>query len=318
MTHTPTLRLLAVLELLQSRGEVSGQELARTLEVEERSVRRYIMMLRDIGIPIQGERGRHGGYSLLPGFRLPPLMFNTEEMTAVVMGLMLMRELGATSALALESASAKIERVLPAELRQRTDALRASLILDDVQLGTYAISNAFLMALSLAVHEQRNVTIRYVAGGGDLSERMISPYGLVLHATRWYIAATCHLCRDLRLFRLDRVHAVEPCEAPFSPPPADFDARAFVLESLARLPGTHACEILIDADLATVQATIPPSVAVLEAAGARTLMRCYTDSPGWLARQMVRLELPFKVLADETLKAALRALAAELAGSAEG
>ena len=316
MTHTPTLRLLAVLELLQSRAEVSGQELARTLEVEERSVRRYIMLLRDIGIPIQGERGRHGGYSLLPGFRLPPLMFNAEEITAVVMGLMLMRELGATSPLALESASAKIERVLPAELRQRADALRASLILDDVQWATYAISNAHLTALSLAVHERRKVRIAYATADGDLSERTIAPYGLVLHATRWYIPAYCQLRQDLRMFRLDRVQAVQPTEEPFTPP-ADFDARAFVLGSLARLPGTHACEILIDADLATVQATIPPSVALLEEDGAQTLMRCYTDDARWLERQMVGLELPFKVLADDALREALRALAAELVGSAE-
>ena len=118
------------------------------------------------------------------------------------------------------------------------------------------------------------------------------------------------------MFRLDRVQAVQPTEEPFTPP-ADFDARAFVLGSLARLPGTHACEILIDADLATVQATIPPSVALLEAAGAQTLMRCYTDDARWLARQMVGLELPFKVLADDALREALRALAAELVGSAE-
>lgn len=74
--YNPTTRLLSVLELLQSREQVSAQELARVLEVEERSVRRYITMLRDIGIPIDSERGRYGGYSLRPGFRLPPLMFN--------------------------------------------------------------------------------------------------------------------------------------------------------------------------------------------------------------------------------------------------
>src|SRR5688572_130704 len=113
--YNPTLRLLTILEILQSRGEVSGQELAQILEVEERSIRRYIMMLRDIGIPIEGERGRHGGYSLRPGFRLPPMMFNADEITAVMMGLMLMRELGSASSLAVESAAAKIERVLPFE-----------------------------------------------------------------------------------------------------------------------------------------------------------------------------------------------------------
>src|SRR5689334_5691765 len=114
--YNPTLRLLSILELLQSRGEVSGQELSRLVEVDERSIRRYIMLLRDMGIPIEAERGRGGGYALQPGFRLPPLMFNADEITAVTIGLMLMRELGSASALAIESATAKIERVLPADL----------------------------------------------------------------------------------------------------------------------------------------------------------------------------------------------------------
>jgi predicted DNA-binding transcriptional regulator YafY len=316
MTHTPTLRLLAVLELLQSRSEVSGQELAQTLEVEERSIRRYVMLLRDIGIPIQSERGRHGGYSLLPGFRLPPLMFNADEMTAVVVGLMLMRESGATPLLAVESAAAKIARVLPVELRQRTEALRAALVLDDLPFPTYGVSSAFLTTLSLAAYARQNVRIGYTSSDGADTERRISPYGIVLHATRWYVPAYCHLRQETRLFRLDRVRALDPTDETFTPP-VGFDARAFVLAALARLPGMHACEILIEADLTTVQATLPPSVAVLEADGTQTRMRCYTDDVGWLARQMVRLELPFKVLADEALKEALRALAAELAGSVE-
>ncbi len=84
--YHPTTRLLTILELLQSRGEMSGEELAEVLEVEKRSIRRYIMMLRDMGIPVDGERGRHGGYALRPGFRLPPMMFNADEITAVMIG----------------------------------------------------------------------------------------------------------------------------------------------------------------------------------------------------------------------------------------
>src|SRR6266508_4298261 len=97
--YNPATRLLSMLELLQSRGEVSGGELAQALEVDDRSVRRYILMLRDMGFPIEGERGRHGGYSLRPGFRLPPLMFNADEVMAVMLGLMLMEGLGSTSRL---------------------------------------------------------------------------------------------------------------------------------------------------------------------------------------------------------------------------
>src|SRR5919206_1828063 len=92
--YHPTTRLLAVLELLQSRQRVGGAELARRLEVDERTVRRYVTMLRDLGIPVEAERGRHGAYRLRPGYKLPPLMFTDEEALAVVLGLLAARRLG--------------------------------------------------------------------------------------------------------------------------------------------------------------------------------------------------------------------------------
>jgi predicted DNA-binding transcriptional regulator YafY len=312
--YNPTLRLLAILELLQSRGEVSGQELAQTLEVEERSVRRYIMQLRDMGIPIEGERGRHGGYALQPGYRLPPLMFNADEITAIVMGLMLIHELRIPSALAIESASAKIERVLPDELRTRADALRRSLAFDDVPLKTYAITNEYISTISLAVHEHRCLNVTYVAASGDATERVIAPYGLVMHATAWYIPAYCFLRQDVRTFRLDRVRSLARTEQAFTPPP-DFDARDFVLKALARLP-EQTFEVIVHASLATVEATVRPSLALLEPLGENTLLRCFTEDPHWLARVLAGLELPFAVRRGDSLREALRELAARLVGSA--
>ena len=144
--YNPTTRLLTILELLQSRGQISAQELAQTLEVEERSVRRYVTMLRDIGIPIESERGRYGGYALRPGYRLPPLMFNHEEILAVTVGLLLMRELGSVSPLAVDSATAKIERVLPEEVQQRSQALRHFLALDMLPPRTHAVSSQWMLA----------------------------------------------------------------------------------------------------------------------------------------------------------------------------
>ena len=314
--YNPTLRLLSVLELLQSRSEVSGHELAQLLEVDERSVRRYILMLRDIGIPIEGERGPHGGYSLRPGFRLPPLMFNNQEITAVMMGLMLMRELGSTSLLAIESATAKIERVLPEELVQSADALRRTLILEDVQFGTYSVSSEWILAFSRTAHEGRCLHITYVGSEGETTERMIAPYGLVLHARTWYVPAYCYLREDIRVFRLDRVRSFSRSEQEFTRP-ADFDARAYVLDSLARLPGMYAFEVIWDAPIGTVRELIPASLAILESVeGAKTLMRCYSDDPHWFARYLTSIELPFAVQETDELRMALRTLADEILAGA--
>ena len=83
-----------MLELLQARGRVGGPELARRLEVGERTVRRYVAMLQEMGVPVEAERGRYGAYTLRPGFKLPPMMFTDEEAIALALGLLSARRLG--------------------------------------------------------------------------------------------------------------------------------------------------------------------------------------------------------------------------------
>jgi predicted DNA-binding transcriptional regulator YafY len=309
--YNPTTRLLTILELLQSRGEMTGQEIAQVLEVEERSVRRYIMLLRDIGIPVEGERGRYGGYRLRPSYRMPPLMFNAEEINVVVLGLMLLREFGYGSQAAVESTQAKIERVLPEELRQRTDAIRQSLLLSHVQLGTYNISNEQITVFSLAIHERQCLQIQYVSGDGDVTERMIAPYGLVLHSRTWYVPAYCYLRGEPRLFRLDRIRSATPVNQRFEMP-ADFDATAFMLAQLAQMRGMYKFEVMIHAPIEIVREEIPPHIAALEAVGAETLMQCYSDDPHWFAIYLTRIDMPFTVRGPDELREAVRVLAERL------
>src|SRR6266480_2083303 len=129
--YFPATRVLTVLELLQSRQRISGPELAERLEVDTRTVRRYIMMLQDLGVPVEAERGRYGSYRLRPGFKLPPLMFTDDEALALTLGLLAARKMGlAVAAPAVEGALAKIERVLPTTLRTRVQAVEETLIFD--------------------------------------------------------------------------------------------------------------------------------------------------------------------------------------------
>src|SRR5579875_2417686 len=123
--YHPTTRLLALLELLQSRGQMSGTEIAERLQVDGRSVRRYILMLQDLGIPIEGTRGPYGGYRLLPGYKLPPLLFSEDEAIALTLGLLLLQRSGlALTAAAVEGTLAKVERTLPTATRERVQALQ--------------------------------------------------------------------------------------------------------------------------------------------------------------------------------------------------
>src|SRR5216683_5548602 len=119
VVYRPTARVLTVLELLQSHGRLTGAELARRLEVDIRTVRNYVETLTDLGIPVMAERGRYGAYRLRPGYKLPPLFFNEEEAFALTLGLLVSRQLGLTAtAPAVEGTLAKIERVLPEQVRR--------------------------------------------------------------------------------------------------------------------------------------------------------------------------------------------------------
>src|SRR3989454_8657023 len=155
--YFPTTRVLTVLELLQSHQRLSGPDIAERLEVNPRTVRRYITMLQDLGIPVEAERGRYGAYRLRPGFKLPPLMFTEDEALALTLGLLAARRLGLTAtAPAVEGALAKIERVLPLTLRQRVQAIQANLILDLTHTGPTP-SSEVVVTLCAAAQQQRCV-----------------------------------------------------------------------------------------------------------------------------------------------------------------
>ncbi len=309
--YSPTTRLLTLLELLQSRGSVTGPEVAERLEVDVRSVRRYITMLRDMGIPVDSEKGRYGYYSLRPGFRLPPLMFNEPEIMAVILGLVAVRRLGMTSAPGVESAVAKIARVLPDELRQHAEALQTVLTLD-FDLPSYTNVNTSTLGLfSIAAHSRQQLWITYMGGRQDLTERAVDIYGLVFHAGAWYAPAFCHLRGDLRVFRLDRVQKAYLLEDRFTPP-ADFDALGHLLNTIAGMPGTWEVHLLLLTTLKQARDLIPADMAMLDEHPRGVWMRCYSDNLDWLARFMARTGLKFVILQPEALRATFRTLAHDL------
>ena len=159
--YHPTTRLLTILELLQSHASLTGAELARRLEVEPRSVRRYIQMLQDMGMPVEATLGPGGGYRLRPGFKLPPLMFSEDEATAIVLGLLgtSWLELG-LSALAVEGALAKVTRVLPLRARERLNAVASHLILSPHSQEARPDAT-LLIDLGDAIRQQRRIALDY-------------------------------------------------------------------------------------------------------------------------------------------------------------
>lgn len=175
MIPRPTTRLLALLELLQSRDRVGGAELARRLEVNARSLRRYMAMLEEIGIPVEAVRGPGGGYRLRPGYRLPPLMLTDEEAVALALGLAGLPRLGvALDPAVVTGAGAKLARVLPAALRERVGALEAG-IGSGPAPGDGAVTGALVATLGAAAGQGRRVRLGYRSRDGTETARVVDP-----------------------------------------------------------------------------------------------------------------------------------------------
>ena len=232
--YDPSMRVLTVLELLQTHGHLSGGELAARLEVSVRTVQRYVTRLQDLGIPVAGTRGPGGFYRLKPGFRLPPLMFGTDEAFAIALGLDALELLGlAETAPAMASVKAKLERVLPETVSARVAALRGVLGLERPRWVIEADIN-LLTRLASAVYDRRRVGVAYAAQGGEKSARVLEPLGLRQHEGRWFLAAYCLLREALRLFRVDRLGMVTVLNETFERP--EFEMGAFLRMSIASVP----------------------------------------------------------------------------------
>jgi predicted DNA-binding transcriptional regulator YafY len=313
----PATRLLMLLELLQDRPFATGRELAERLGVDIRTVRRYAVALQELGIPVQGERGPAGGYRLKPGYKLPPLMLTDEEASAIVLGLLAAERFGVGAGAAAAGALAKLRRVLPARLAAQVSGLEETLAFTHAPASPAPPQGETVLRLADAAGRRRRVRVRYTRHGGEESTRELSPYGLVFHAGRWYLAAFDHGRDALRTFRVDRVGSLRLGGAA-EPPPPDFDATEHVSRSLARVPWTWEVEVLLlDTDLEHARTQIPATLGELgEEPDGGVALRMRVESLDYMAAVLARLDRPFAVRRPDELRAAVDALADRLRASA--
>jgi len=314
--YHPTTRVLAVLELLQTHGRLSGAEMSARLAVDARTLRRYIVTLEDIGIPIVTERGRHGGYALMPGYKLPPMMFSDDEALALAVGLLAARNLGfSESAPAVESARAKLERIMPDRLRQRVRAVDQTVRLDLLRSNAPA-DNEALVTLSSAALAQQRVYLHYRASDGRDSEREFDPYGLVFWDGCWYALGMCQLRGDMRSFRLDRIVRTEPRAANFARPEG-FDALDYLRRSFNNMPRAHPVEVLLHTDLKTASRHFFNDVGLFEQTADGVLLRTSCDDLDWFAGHLAGMPCDFTVRTPSTLRDSVARLGERLLRSAQ-
>ncbi|WP_433047426.1 helix-turn-helix transcriptional regulator [Dactylosporangium sp. CS-033363] len=288
-------RVLALLEVLQAQPGLTGPQLAERLGIDERTVRRYAAALADLGLPVSAERGRYGGYRLAPGFRLPPLMLGDDEAVAVVLGLLAADQLGlGVGASARASALAKIERMLPSALRDRVQAVRATLGFTQPARAGSLFDVRHLLAVGEAVRDRRRLSLVYRSWRGEETRRDFDPYGVVFHAGRWYATGLDHRSGELRTLRLDRIGAVTVGEDRFEPPES-FDAAGHVVGALAAVPYRHEVEVVLHAPIEDVRRRVPASVGTTAAVANGTRLLCRAERLDGMARMLAGLGWDFTI-----------------------
>ena len=226
MSNTAT-RLITLIMLLQRRPNQKAAELAAVLGVSVRSLHRYVKMLEEMGIPLYSERGPAGGFSLVRGYRMPPLVFTPAEAVSVSLGARLVGELwGPLYAEAAQGALAKLDNVLPDEQRREVEWALHSLIATGINRTASGPLTGHLESLRHALRQQRRVCLVYRGRGrGGPTQRNFDPYALVHSYGWWYAVGFCHLRDEVRSFRIDRMISVTLGDETYAIP-ADFDARA--------------------------------------------------------------------------------------------
>ncbi|MFD5863429.1 helix-turn-helix transcriptional regulator [Agromyces sp. NPDC127015] len=220
-----TSRTLELLSLLQSHRHWSARELTGRLGVSERTLRRDVERLRELGYGIESVRGSAGGYRLEAGTGLPPLLLTDDEGVAIALGLRSQATAGLRGAEHTTlSALAKIEQVLPPALRRRIEALQSHTAVG-VGVGGWnrsgrpapEVDAELLGLLALSCRDGERLRFKYTDASGQGSARSVEPYRLVPVARRWYLLAWDRDRDDWRTFRLDRISDVFPTRVRFEP-----------------------------------------------------------------------------------------------------
>lgn len=311
------MRLLTVLEILQDREHVSGAELAKRLEVNSRTVQRYIARLQDLCIPVESTRGVGGAYRLKPGFRLPPMMFTDEEAFALTLGLHALRHLGLVAfAPATEGAAAKLGRVLPDPLRDSANAVEEVIAIEP---GPWVISTPAesLIRLCTAIRMRRPVGFHYESHDRTSSHREVEPYGMVHMDGRWYVVGRCRLREALRTFRLDRVSELEVSDETFDRP-TGFDAKAYLQRSMPFMQAGFSIEVWLDLPTDKARSHFALHRVMVENENGGTTLRCARENLEPFAAMLLTLGCPIEVRQPSELREAFERLEARATQAAVG
>ncbi|MEU7135961.1 YafY family protein [Streptomyces sp. NPDC046261] len=313
-------RLLKLLSLLQDHGDWRGGELAERLGVSGRTVRRDVERLRGLGYPVHAIQGV-AGYRLGTGGRLPPLLLDEDEATAVVVGL---RTAADASVAGAEEhalrALAKLEEVLPSRLRQRVSTLHTA----TVRAGTAPapkVSAATLMAVAEACRRREVLRFDYASPRGGRTVRSVEPRSLVSFDRHWYLVAWDTDRADWRTFRVDRLTPRTPTGPRFTPRELpDGDVATYLAHRLSWRAWPFQATVTLHEAAEAVADRVWPGMGVLEPVDERSsLLHLGADSVRDLTWMITSVDADFTLThAPPGLAEALRAQATRCLKASHG
>jgi predicted DNA-binding transcriptional regulator YafY len=315
--YDPVMRVFLLLEILQGRDRVSGAELAERLEVDLRTVQRYMVRLKDLGIPVASSPGVGGAYRLRSGFRLPPLLLTNEEAFALSLGLRALRQVGlAAFAPATEGALAKLGRVLPESLRESLRTVEDVVSMEPSPWVAPA-SVQCLIGAATAIRSGRRVRFEYRSHDETTSRREIEPYAVLHSDGRWYLIGHCLSRGAMRTFRLDRAENLEVGAETFEAG-TGFDARKYLAEHMPFVQTEYQIEVWIDMPVEEAERQFALWRVVVEADGEGSRLRCGRDRLELFAAVLLSLGRRIVVRRPEELRETFRRLGEAARLVAEG
>ncbi len=306
-------RVTAILIQLQSKRIVKAQEIADRFNISLRTVYRDIRTLDEAGIPIIGEAGV--GYSIVDGYRLPPVMFTKEEATTFLMAEKIIEKYTDTYNLELyQSALFKIKAVLRTAEKEFLDDISDNIVvLKNNYQPEEQHNNQALQAILTSINEKKALHITYAAAYAEnITERHVEPLGIYLQSNLWYLIAYCQLRKDYRNFRTDRINHFRITEKKYS---NDHPSLEEYLQKMSRESDMQTVVIRVEKRLAkylAIQKYYYGFVAEEEKEGKieMTFLSCSMDG---FARWYLMFGAEAQIIQPETVKIRVKELVAEIA-----
>jgi predicted DNA-binding transcriptional regulator YafY len=298
-------RLLRLLDLLQSRPDWTGSQLADELEVTTRTVRKDVTRLRELGYPVDANPGVAGGYRLGSGAHLPPLLLDDDEAVAVAIGLRAAAHAGIRG---IEETSmravAKLEQMLPNRLRRRISALQSSV--ESLRWGSpdALVETETLAVFAQACRDREQLRFDYADKDGNETRRLVEPHKLVTVGHRWYLVAWDARRDDWRTFRVDRTSKPRLGGVRFKErelPAAD--AATYVADSLGGGEPRLDASVLLHLPMDPARAVVPERVGSLEVVDeSTTRLRVQVDNLAWLTMRVALMDVDFTIESPAALR----------------